>query len=357
MNQKYPSWEEIRKSIFIEKRSFPQLDAQTPSFFGVPVALDKADIQGADFVIIGAPFVFGWTDEFIGLSRSEWQSVAQRVRQQSIRYPSGYVLDLDLDIFEHAKVVDYGDATVAPELASQPGSIGYILAAQAAVEAKVADALAAGAVPIVFGGWAPTSAYAIAKPLAESTPGKIGMVCLDAHWDSQKMDFATLDPRIAGAGNWKDFLYREHKNFDWKYLVEIGERGFLESKDIIRPILAAGATFVPAFRLHGDLGIQGTVDLLPKAFNGTEAVFVHLDMDCMGGSSPAAGDLYGELGEPMGMTDHEVIRIAYETGKLGADALSYASIIPNSPMLLRAAVYSIMYFIAGHIEGGKLKRK
>jgi agmatinase len=29
-----------------------------------------------------------------------------RVRQQSIRYPTGYIQDFDLDIFEHLNVVD-----------------------------------------------------------------------------------------------------------------------------------------------------------------------------------------------------------------------------------------------------------
>lgn len=55
----------------------------------------------------------------------------------------------------------------------------------------------------------------------------------------------------------------------------------------------------------------------------------------------------GELAEPIGLTDYEVIRLAHETGKLGANALSFICIPPGSPVMYRVVVFCIMYFIAG----------
>ena len=53
-------------------------------------------------------------------------------------------------------------------------------------------------------------------------------------------------------------------------------------------------------------------------------------MDVLDGAGPAPGDILGELGEPMGMTDYEVIRIAHEIGKRGFTSFSFAC-IPVGP--------------------------
>jgi agmatinase len=342
----YPDWGRISQSSFVSGKTFPRLAEDTPTFFGSPHAICKGDLDGADVAIIGAPYAAGWGTQYSGVDKSEWLAACKRVRQQSIRYRSGYIQDLDLDVLEHMKLVDYGDAAI-PEHANTHGTVDVILQAQAAVETKVKDVLDAGAVPIVIGQNSPCGSYAIAKPLSERTQGKVGMVSLDTHWDAHSMDRATMDPRIAGAGNWKNSVYRDLKNFDPKNLVEIGERGMLEFPETVRHYLRSGSTFVSSWRLRTELGIQGTVELLPRAFEGTEAVYAHLDLDVMGGAGPAPGDILGELAEPIGLTDYEVIRIAYETGKLGCNALSFICIPPGSAVMYRVVVYCIMYFIAG----------
>jgi agmatinase len=199
----------------------------------------------------------------------------------------------------------------------------------------------------VIGQNSPCGSYAIAKPVSEHTQGKVGMVSLDTHWDAQKIDNFTMDQRVAGHSNWKNQVYRDLANFDPANLVEIGERGMLEHAEIVRRYLNSGSIFISSWRLRTELGIQGTVDLLPKAFEGTAAVYVHFDLDVMGGAGPAPGDILGDLAEPIGLTDYEVIRLAHETGKLGANAFSFICIPPGSPVMYRVVVYCIMYFIAG----------
>ena len=69
------------------------------------------------------------------------------IRQQSVSH-SGYIQELDVDIFEKLRVVDMGDADIAPECNLDP-TAENILKAQGAVEELVNRALEAGAIPIV----------------------------------------------------------------------------------------------------------------------------------------------------------------------------------------------------------------
>ena len=341
----YPSWEEIRQSFWLQNVVVPMLDRETPSFMRTPVARTHKDLEGADAAIIGAPYVAGY-GEYGGVSKDEWLAAPQRIRQQSARYRSGYVQEFDLDVFEYLNVVDYGDAEIPPEANDNP-TAENILRAQKCVVQKVGDCLEAGVLPIVIGQNSPCASYAIAKPIAERTAGKIGCISLDAHWDAKPIDRLTMDKRIAGSGSWKHKMYEFHSNMDKRNLVEIGERGMLEDKNMVRSWLDGGANFYPMWRVRQDLGIEGVCQELKHAYDGTEGVFVHFDMDVLGGAGPAPGDLLGELAEPMGMTDYEVIRIAYEIGLRGFTGFSFACIPPGSVVIYRTIAFVIMYLLAG----------
>ena len=341
----YPKWDDVRNSFWMRSYNFPQLDAETPSFMRLPLVANPEELTGADAVIIGAPYVAGW-GEYGGVGKDQWLAAPKRVRQQSARYGSGYVQEFDLDVFEHLKVVDYGDAAIPPEVNDAP-TAENVLKAQAAVEDKVNHCLAVGAVPIVIGQNSPCASYAIAKPVAERTNGKVGCICLDTHWDAQPLDRLTMDPRIAGSGSWKHKMYEFHPNMDKRNLVEIGERGMLENKEQVRSWLQAGTKFYPLWRVRQEFGVEGICQELKHAYEGTDGVFVHFDMDVIGGAGPAPGDILGELAEPMGMTDYEVIRIAHEIGKRGLTGFSFACIAPGSAVIYRTIVFVIVYLLAG----------
>jgi agmatinase len=316
-----------------------------PTFMGLPHASTPADLDGADAVILGAPYVASW-EEYAGVPKSDWIAAPKRVRQQSIRYPSGYLQDMDLDVFEHLRVVDYGDADIPPEVFDSP-TAENVLRAQAAVERKVKHILDVGAIPVVIGQNSPCGSYAIAKPIAERTRGNVGVVSLDTHWDVMPFDELTMDPRIAGSGNWKRKMYELQPNIMVQNLVEIGERGLLEQKETIRDFLKRGAHFYPMWRVRTEGGIEWLCQELRHAYEGTDAVYVHFDMDVLGGAGPAPGDIMGELAEPIGMSDYEVIRVAFEVGKRGLAGLSFICIPPGSAVIYRTIVYVIMYMLAG----------
>lgn len=342
----YPEWSTIATSTRVKNKIFPRLAEDMPTFLGVPVALSPDDLKGADVVIIGAPFAAGWGNTYSGVDKALWLASPKRVRQQSIRYTS-YVQDFDLDIFDFLKVVDYGDAAIPPE-ANYVATVENILRAQAAVEVKVNHALDAGAIPIVIGQNSPPGSYAIAKPIGERAKGNVGMISLDTHWDSRPADWATGDPRIAGSGNWKARLYEWHDNYRWPNVVEVGERGMLEDKSYVRRYLKEGANFVPMWKIRDSrFGLDGLIKLLDKAYEGTTDVYVHFDMDVLGGAGPAPGDILGDLAEPIGMSDYEVIRIAHEIGLRGLTGMSFICIPPGSAVIYRTIVYVITYLMAG----------
>ena len=350
---KYPTWaefimgwEEFIKGSFGAEQTFPMITEEKPTFMGAPHATSPDELRGADAVIIGAPYVASSTEKYAGVDKDEWLAAPKRVRQQSIRYPSAYIQDFDMDVFEHLSIVDYGDAAIPPEV-MRDQSPDNILRAQAAVEEKVGHALDAGAVPIVIGQNSPCGSYAIAKPIAERTAGAVGCISLDTHWDARPLDHLTGDPRIAGSASWKHKMYEFHENMHPRHLVEIGERGMLENKEIVRHYLGLGARFISSWELRTSLGIEGLVKELDRAYDGTEGVYAHFDMDVMGGAGPAPGDILGEAVEPIALTDYEIIRIAHEIGKRGLSGMSFICIPPGSAVVYRVIVYVIMYLLAG----------
>jgi len=347
---RYPDWETIKQDVF-DGADVPMLNEDTPTFMRRPMAESPADLEGADVVIIGSSYVAGKGESVWGVDRREWSAAAQRVRQQSARYPSGYIQDFDLDVFEHLNVVDYGDADLDPET-FHTKTFETVLKAQQGVEAKVNDALEAGAVPIVLSQNSPCGSYAIAKPIAERTDGTVGVISLDTHWDIQPLDKETGDPRIAGAASWKSKMYEFHENMPIRNLVEIGERGMIEDKERVRRFLESGANFYPMWKVR-QIGVEALCSELSHAYEGTDAVYAHFDMDVLGGAGPAPGDILGNLVEPIGMTDYEVIRVAHEIGKRGFDGLSFICIPPGSPAIYRTIVYVVMYMLAGKILAGR----
>jgi agmatinase len=261
-----------------------------------------------------------------------------------VRYPTAYIQDFDLDVFEHLRVVDYGDAELAPEVASSQ-TVDMIRRAQAAVEEKVNAALDAGAMPVVIGQNSPCSSFAIANCINGHSEGPMGVVSLDCHWDVELIDRVTLDPSIAGPACWlRHTLDLEHVNAP--NVIEIGPRGMLEDKTGIRELLARGVRFHSSWEVRRR-GIEAICADLDPAYAGTSRVYAHFDMDVLGGAGPSPGDILGELAEPIGLSDYEVIRIAHEVGLRGCDGFSFICIPPGSAVQYRVIVYVILYLLAG----------
>jgi agmatinase len=120
----------------------------------------------------------------------------------------------------------------------------------------------------------------------------------------------------------------------------------LEGADEIRDLRRRGVHFHSGWDVR-TRGIEHVCASLDPAYADTQGVYAHFDMDILGGAGPAPGDILGELAEPIGVSDYEVIRIAHELGLRGVDALSFICIPPGSAVQYRVIVYVIMYMLAG----------
>lgn len=324
------------------------LDSETPTFLGQPLACCREDLDGADVVVIGSPYVVPAPD-YAGISTDDLRRGPRRVRQQSARYGT-YLQDLDIDL-RQLRIVDYGDVEFPDQDPGLPASAG-ILAAQECVIGKVRDALDAGALPIVLGLNSPCATYALGKPVVERCEGTTAVVSLDAHWDAAPLDWLTEDPRIAGSGSWKHRLYADYpEKLPRSGLVDIGERGLLEDRDQIRRFTAAGATFVSGWQLGTGDGLALADQAIDRVCAENDQVMFFLDMDVLGGAGPGPGDIFGELAEPLGMTDHQLCQLARSVGSRNVAGVSVAAIPPETPVHHRTLVYALSFLLAGRIEG------
>ena len=93
------------------KTDVPMLDAETPSFMGLPIAKTKEDLTGADIAIIGVPYD---TPPSTGRDPDSWKDfhlAPRATRINSMRY-GGYLPEYDLNVLQHLRIVDYGDAAI-----------------------------------------------------------------------------------------------------------------------------------------------------------------------------------------------------------------------------------------------------
>ena len=213
-----------------------------PSFLKLPYVTDPEELKrlSPDVAIMGAPFDMGTTIR-----------PGTRFGPRAIRQAAGYVggspvepmyhVSLKVQPFAVLKVVDFGDANCSPH---------SLELAHAAINRKVADALAANTLPIVLGG-----DHSITLPSATAVAdawgrGKVGIIHFDSHADTAPDSFggsliAHGSPmrRLieSGAVPAKNFVqiglrgywppaevwhWMEEQGMRWHLMTELDERGF-----------------------------------------------------------------------------------------------------------------------------------
>ncbi len=149
------------------------------TFAGLPYTEDPAELAGADAAIVGAPM-----DELTS------DAPGTRFGPRAIRAAgcaAGPHLEAGVDALgRDLRVVDFGDAPILP---ADP------VRSHAAIEATVAEVLAAGAIPIVLGG-----DHSIAEPdirACAAVHGPVGLVHFDTHTDTGRGCSASSSPTAA----------------------------------------------------------------------------------------------------------------------------------------------------------------
>lgn len=247
------------------------------SFAGQPYTEDPAELAGADVVIIGAP-----TDDLVS-DRPGARFGPRAIRAASC--PPGPHLEAKVDAFAELRVVDYGDAPVLP---ADPART------HAAIKRTVAEALDAGAVPVVLGG-----DHSIAEPdirACAARHGPLGLVHFDAHTDTGKAVFG-VDVSHGTP------MYRlvEQGHVDPQRYVQIGLRGYWPGEEEFSWQAERGITSVFMHEIR-DRGI-GAVAEEALAAAGPGPLYVSVDVDVL---DPAFAPGTGTP-EPGGMTSADLL--------------------------------------------------
>lgn len=297
-------------------------------------------MKGADAVVIWVPgqAVQSMVGREVGFSILD----SMRLRKASIKYGS-FLPELGIDVFEHIKLVDYGDLC-----STFPNTAESLFEHFKLIDEKVGEVLDVGAIPITIGGFP----YAIAKAIANKTNGKVGIVFLDAHGDNleehrgDKWSGACWVARTA-----------EIENVDMTNFVQIGMRGPRNFKEQVEWFKEKGCHLYIYWEIKKKEMDTVVKEALTYAKNGTDRLFLNVDFDVLDlGTAPG-------LDEPLGITTAELLTLMYEIGKSGVTGFNVEWIptpawegyhSPAMP-LYWIVTWTVVYMLAG-LSSGRLAR-
>ncbi len=308
------------------------------TFLGVPRCDldDPATFEGADVVIIGAPYDAGTS-----------YRAGARFGPQLIR-TTDYLphdasrphLALRVDPLVELKVLDAGDVEMAGVEGRAP-----LDALERAVERA-----AAGAIPLVLGGdhtitWPDVTGVARARGW-----GRISVIHFDAHADTGDVQFGSL----IGHGLPMRRLIESGAVRGDRFL-QIGLRGYWPEPPTLRWMAEQG---MRSFEMH-EVVSRGLEAVLEEAFaiavDGCDGVFVSVDLDVVDpGMAPGTG-----TPEPGGITGRQLLdavrRIAVELPVVGVDVVEVAPAYDTSEItsfLANRVVLEMLSGIAYRRKGG-----
>jgi agmatinase len=271
------------------------------TFGGAHFTEDPAELEGFDVAIVGAPM-----DDLVS-DRPGARLAPRAIRGASS--PPGPHLEVKVDAFSDLRVVDFGDAPVIP---------ADVDTSHAAIEATVAQVLAAGVLPVVLGG-----DHSITEPAVRACAGvhgPVGMVHFDTHTDTGVEVFGV--ERSHGT-----FIRRliDGGRLDGTRYAQIGLRGYWPGEEEFAWQAEHGIT---SYFMHDvrDLGIREVVRRAIDAV-GAGPVYLTVDVDVL---DPAFVPGTGTP-EPGGMTAIDLLlgvrTVAAELSLIGADVVE---VIPTA---------------------------
>lgn len=227
------------------------------TFAGVPAASSAEELEGAGAVVLGIPY--GGPEDAPEAIRRHSLTIAHSLGATS--WPDSAAEPPDL---ERLGVVDYGDVAVAADQVEETFTRAH---------ARLADIVAVGAVPIVFGGDHSVT-VPVLQVLAGKLSGKLGIVSFDARLDLE------FEPRYRAGTQWARAF--ELGIVDPVNFVAVGVR------DGGATPLAKAVVEELRLRVYtiDDIDMLGIVTVaqesIEQAAAGTEAIYVSLDVGVVG---------------------------------------------------------------------------
>lgn len=280
-------------------------DATGPGTFGRRPFLsepEQLDDWKPDAAVVGAP----WDG---GTSYRPGARFGPRALRNA-HTPGSYHLDLELEIFDHLDVVDYGDAMC---------SWGLWEPSRQAIYDRISAVTTRGIVPVVLGGdhaitW--PSATAVADHLGH---GNVGLIHFDAHADTANDEAGNLASHGTPMRRLIESGAIKGKNF-----VQVGLRGYWPPADVVAWMREQEMKTHFMQEIWED-GIKTVIDrVIDEALDGPEFIYLSVDIDVLDpGFAPGTG-----TPEPGGMAPVDLLRIvrriALDTRLVGMDVVEVA---------------------------------
>jgi agmatinase len=271
------------------------------TFGGMPFTQDPAELEGFDVAVVGAP-----TDDLVS-DRPGARFAPRAIRAASC--PPGPHLEVKVDALAELRVLDFGDAPVIP---ADPER------SHAAIEATVAQVLAAGVLPAVLGG-----DHSVTEPAVRACAavhGPVGVVHFDTHTDTGAEVFGvershgTFMKRLIDAGD-----------VDAARYAQIGLRGYWPGEREFGWQAERGITSLFMHDVR-DLGIREVMARAVAAV-GSGPVYLTVDVDVLDPAFiPGTG-----TPEPGGMTASDLLLAVRTVGaELDLVGIDVVEVIPTA---------------------------
>jgi agmatinase len=325
----------------------PRHYGSIPTLFAAPKARTPDDLAGADLAFLGIPWSAPVPDSRMGAAGDNYigsSHTPSAFRTHSLKY-GGYLPELDVDVFERYRLVDYGDSQIFEDIHDTFND---------AVR-RVGDIIDAGAVPITIGGNSGPSSYAVLQAVAARAAGPTGVVNFDAHHDNFRGDWSedtAEQPRWAGT--WARRIL-DLPGVDPRQYFHVGLRGPRNDRAAFERFLEKGVLRAHILT-YRDIAIarrdnfEGwAARIAAQAASGAAKLWIGIDPDVLDmGASPDFGD------EPLGLRTEEICSIVYELGRAvgrgGLGGVSFMA-VPNTATTIHwICVYILLYALAGTLQ-------
>lgn len=270
------------------------------TFLKLPYVEDVHKVGEYDIAFVGAPFDVGCT------FRSGTRFGPQGMRRISSLYQK-YSYEHAIDLSETLAMCDVGDI-VCP---------ANITKAHDQITKAVAHILGQGTLPMIMGG-DHSIGYPIARGVAQCVEGKVGIIHVDRHVDTQEKDM----DEIMHTCPW--FHATNIPNCPPSNLVQLGIGGWQVPRAGVKVGRDRGTTILTVNDIE-KIGIEKTIEIaLEVAWKGTSAVYLSFDIDAIdAGFVPGTG-----WPEPGGLLPREALKLVEGIAKEGIAAMEVCEVSP-----------------------------
>lgn len=265
---------------------------------------DAREVADADVGVVGIPF------DTACVAGPRGSRMGPEGVREGITHGTCYNPEIGVDISEGIDVVDYGDIDVVhTEVPETHDRIERVLTA----------VTESGVIPISIGG-DHSLTYPTAKAMMNAVDGDVGVINVDAHHDVRHSHGGEL----SSGTPFRRLLEDDSGQLAGENFVELGLSGWHNSKYYLDYVDEIGAEVITAREVHKE-GVDSAAErALEAATDGTDAVFVSVDIDVL-----EAGTAEGTCApSPGGLLPWQLLDLVYQLGRhelvRGADLMEVA---------------------------------